>query len=141
MYRIAFFFFLIVFSISNIIARNDGISNKKRAQIKAYFEALRNSLQPIVPDCTLGYSNIQKYRNEVWKLWTEVNTAEEDNLFECIRPLEKSDTISWLIPDSLEPHARMTSYVGIKGDIAEKNGRCFFICMVQVLRFKNGQLV
>lgn len=126
MYRIAFFFFLIVFSINNVIARNDGISNKKRAQIKAYFEALRNgSLRPIVPDCTLGYSNIQKYRNEVWKLWTEVNTAEENNLFECIRPLEKSDTISWLIPDSLELHARMTSYVGTKGDIAEKKWPLF----------------
>lgn len=118
MYRVAFFLFLTIVSMNSAVARNGFFSNRECAKIKLYLEFLKNNIPcQKISDRILENSEIQNCTKKVWDLWVEVNAAEKNNPFANLRPLEKSDTVSWLIPESLEPHAWMTSYVGTKGDV------------------------
>lgn len=59
---------------------------------------------------------VQEIREEIWQAWCNaVETISENRLPE-LRPLTNTDTISWSLPETLEPHATMLYYYGTKGE-------------------------
>ena len=52
----------------------------------------------------------------VWKAWREACARAEGDKPEPLEPLASATPHSWSLPDSLEPHAFMPYYLGVKGN-------------------------
>ena len=107
--------------------------------IKTYFT---NSLQGCTTLYTqnqyLRWSEVDTYRKEIWTAWCEANKEFKEDKLPPLRPLTNSDTLSWPLPQELEPNAVMPYYYGTKGDKPSKGCHYTYTYMVQVQRKTNG---
>lgn len=64
---------------------------------------------------SLKLSDVESYRNEIWQLWKEANEGFEEEKLIALDALSAKSSASLHLPDSLEPHAVMPYYWGLKG--------------------------
>ena len=68
----------------------------------------------------LSWNKVEAHRNQVWEAWCEANHEFEEDKLPALRPLTNTDTLSWPLPQELEPDAVMPYYYGTKGDKPEE---------------------
>lgn len=118
--KVLFLLLLTVPSARSIYAHSFKVSNRVETKILQYFQKRISGDSCVVsPQRTLKLSDVPAYRQIIWKLWVKSNTLNIKNPFHELHSLDMADTISWQIPDSLEPHAAMTFYMGTKGNIGD----------------------
>lgn len=107
---------LVCFMLTTISSQ--AMPRRKRDRVLQYFQHALQQDQQLqqVPKYRLKPNEINNCRKEVWQLWVQATRYADKNICDGLLPLEQADTVSWHIPDSLEPHAWMTFYRGTKGD-------------------------
>lgn len=120
--------FALSVTINTVSAHDSGIST----QAKAYFlHALTERQKAVDADAksfvrnetgdsplrgNINPKDIDRYTKLVWEAWREANKAlQEDTLVRCDE-LAKGTAGLWILPESLEPDARMPYYYGYKGE-------------------------
>lgn len=105
-------------AVSLGVFAKDKINDKTYDGIVDYFESYITDKTdaPYSVSTKLKASDVAEARAEVWKAWVKANAA--DPFLPELRALALRDSLSWAIPDSLEPDAVMDYFFGFKGDTA-----------------------
>ncbi|MDE5971740.1 MAG: hypothetical protein K2G94_03230 [Muribaculaceae bacterium] len=96
----------------------DKINEQTYNNIVNYFESYITDRTdaPYKVSTKLKVADLAEARAEVWQAWVKANEA--DTILPELRPLALRDSLSWTLPDSLEPNAVMDYFYGFKGDTA-----------------------
>lgn len=66
-------------------------------------------------DLTFPIEKLESEKQDVWEAWKDANNRfPEDKLIDFV-PLNNGASGMWTLPESLEPNARMSYYLGTKG--------------------------
>lgn len=92
------------------------IKKKTEQEILTFFSAsLSGKNTAFSAGKSLRLSEVEQYRNEIWQLWKEANEGFEEEKLIALNALSAKSSASLHLPDSLEPHAVMPYYWGLKG--------------------------
>lgn len=104
-----------LYSLAAVICCHS-IYGQATSALKEYFAThLQGCSSAYTKNYTLSWHDVEEYRTQVWQAWCEANHAFEEDKLPPLRPL-CTDTLQWVLPETLEPHAIMPYYYGTKGD-------------------------
>lgn len=86
---------------------------------KDFFKQTLQGLKTaLFPSRAIALSKVKTWQDKVWKAWTTANKEYQEEKLPALTPLSEGKSSVWHIPDSLEPHAAMPYYWGVKGHSA-----------------------
>ena len=96
------------------------LSAYAQTDIKQHFaQHLQGNKAPYTNSHQIRWREVESHRAAVWQAWCETNQGFEEDKLPALRPLN-TDTLSWPLPQELEPNAVMPYYYGTKGDKPEE---------------------
>ncbi len=89
---------------------------KKSYLLLISFLLIHGGIMLAKPAKKLSLSKLPEYREIVWKAWCEELAAKDTLPRISMAALSEESTMSWQLPEELEPSATMNFYSGVKGD-------------------------
>ncbi|MGL5683177.1 MAG: hypothetical protein ACRDDZ_09040 [Marinifilaceae bacterium] len=101
---------LCCFSVSGAMANSGN-------NISTFFQhRLNNQTEKYNSTTTIKLKDIDKYRLQIWKEWTEANKNHNEEKLISMSKLSDANAGKWQLPQQLEPNAVMPYYWGSKGE-------------------------